>query len=76
MTEPPLPIYSVVAELCLRCAACSTLAPGLVAMGDEAAVIVRQPANAREVAAVDAALFNCPVSALRRKTARTGEQPR
>lgn len=58
--------YSIAAERCLRCGACSTLAPGVIAMGDAAAVIVRQPRSAGEAAAADAALFNCPVLAIRK----------
>lgn len=58
--------YAIVAERCLRCGACSTLAPGLIAMGDVAAVIVRQPRTASEASAADAALFNCPVLAIRK----------
>jgi ferredoxin len=60
--------YSVAAEGCLRCGACSTLAPGIIAMGDKTAVIVRQPRTASELAAADAALFNCPVLAIRKRT--------
>ncbi|MEZ4295165.1 MAG: ferredoxin [Polyangiaceae bacterium] len=52
---------------CLRCGACSILAPGLIAMGDTMAVIRRQPSTPSEVEAMDAALFNCPVLAIRRR---------
>jgi ferredoxin len=57
-----------VAGDCLRCGACSTLAPGLIAMGETTAVVVRQPASKEETSAVEAALFNCPVLAIRRRT--------
>ena len=57
-----------VAGDCLRCGACSTLAPGLIAMGETTAVVVRQPGTKDEHAAMDAALFNCPVLAIRRRT--------
>jgi ferredoxin len=60
-------VYSVTPESCLRCAACSTLAPGIVAMGDNAAIVVRQPVTKQEIARTEAALFNCPVSAIRRR---------
>lgn len=60
--------YSILADDCLRCGACSTLAPGIIAMGERAAVIVRQPASAAEIAAADTALFNCPVLAIRKRT--------
>jgi ferredoxin len=65
------PIYSVSPEGCLRCGACSTLAPGIIAMGDTSAMIVRQPRTAAEVAAAEAALFNCPVLAIRKRTGGT-----
>lgn len=65
MTESPQAVYRV-AGPCLRCGACSTLAPGIIAMGETTAVIVRQPATAAERTAANAALFNCPVLAIRR----------
>jgi ferredoxin len=68
MTESSRPVYSVAAADCLRCGACSTLAPGIIAMGETAAVVVRQPVSPDEVAAIDAALFNCPVLAIRKKS--------
>jgi ferredoxin len=61
-----IPRYSIVSDRCLRCGACSTLAPGIIAMGDHAAVVVRQPRTATEATAADAALFNCPVLAIRK----------
>ena len=68
MTESSLSVYSIAEEGCLRCGACSTLAPGIIAMGEKAAVIVRQPVTPEEIAATDAALFNCPVFAVRKKS--------
>jgi ferredoxin len=64
----PDPEYSVSTDKCLRCGACSTLAPGLIAMGDRTAIIVRQPATQEERAAADAALFNCPVLAIKKRS--------
>lgn len=61
--------YFVVPQECLRCGACSTLAPGIIAMGEDAATIVRQPHTPAELALVDAALFNCPVLAIRKRSA-------
>ena len=60
--------YSVTTDDCLRCGACSTLAPGIIAMGEHAAVIVRQPLTSAELNAADAALFNCPVLAIRKRS--------
>jgi ferredoxin len=69
------PTYSI-ADGCLRCAACSTLAPGIIAMGTTTAVVVRQPVTADELAATEAALFNCPVLAIRKRTPSGAEAPR
>ena len=53
--------------------ACSTLAPGIIAMGETSAVVVRQPQAAQEIAATEAALFNCPMLAIRKRTASAQE---
>ena len=53
---------------CLRCAACSSLSPGIIAMGDKTATFVRQPVTAKEINASEAALFNCPVLAIRKRS--------
>lgn len=62
------PVYSVLAEGCVRCAACSTLAPRIFAMGDAAALVLRQPSTKDEVALAEAALFNCPMLAIRKRS--------
>ena len=67
--------YSIAGD-CLRCGACSTLAPGIIAMGETIAVVVRQPATAQEIAATEAALFNCPMLAIRKRTAAIQEASR
>jgi ferredoxin len=61
-------IYSVAKEDCLRCGACSTLAPGIIAMGEKSAVFLRQPITAGEIRATEAALFNCPVLVIRKRS--------
>ena len=66
MADTTHSMYSVAGN-CLRCGACSTLAPGLIAMAETTAVVVRQPATAAERAAAEAALFNCPMLAIRRR---------
>ena len=63
-------IYSVEPQDCLRCGACSTLAPRTFAMGEEAAIVLRQPETKEEVAATEAALFNCPMLAIRKRSNR------
>jgi ferredoxin len=60
--------YYVIDE-CLRCAACSSLAPDIIAMGERAATFVRQPATPEEITATEAALFNCPLLAIRKRKA-------
>ena len=65
-----LSIYSVEPQDCLRCGACSTLAPRTFAMGDEVAMVLRQPETNEETAAADAALFNCPMLAIRKRSNR------
>jgi ferredoxin len=67
--------YSIAGD-CLRCGACSSLAPGIIAMGATSAVVVRQPATAAEIAAAEAALFNCPMLAIRKRTASIQEARR
>lgn len=64
--------YSIAGD-CLRCGACSSLAPGIIAMGETSAVVVRQPVTAAEIAATEAALFNCPMLAIRKRTASVQE---
>jgi len=64
--------YSIAGD-CLRCGACSSLAPGIIAMGKTSAMVVRQPATAAEIAATEAALFNCPMLAIRKRTASAEE---
>ena len=59
--------YTIVDADCLRCGACSSLAPGTIAMGATAAYIVRQPRDDGERTRADAALFNCPVLAIRKR---------
>jgi ferredoxin len=67
--------YSIAGD-CLRCGACSSLAPGIIAMGATSAVVVRQPVTAAEIAATEAALFNCPMLAIRKRTASIEEARR
>jgi len=67
--------YSIAGN-CLRCGACSTLAPGIIAMGETSAIVVRQPQAAQEIAATEAALFNCPMLAIRKRTAPGKEASR
>jgi len=49
---------------CVRCAACSSLAPEVFAVTDKGTRVVRQPTDARERAACRAAALICPVQAI------------
>lgn len=62
------PVYAVSAADCLRCGACSTLAPALFAMGERAVVLRRQPLTREEHRLAEAALCNCPVLAIRKRS--------
>jgi len=66
-------IYSIAGD-CLRCGACSSLAPGIIAMGETSAIIVRQPETPEEIAATEAALFNCPMLVIRKRTTSKKEE--
>jgi ferredoxin len=68
----PLPSYSVAIEGCVRCAACSTLAPRTFAMNPRGAFIACQPSTREDVVLADAALFNCPVLAIRKRSSHAG----
>lgn len=69
MPETARYTYHVAGD-CLVCGACSSLAPGMIAMADPIAVITRQPETAHERKRMDAAMFNCPVMAIRRRAVR------
>lgn len=56
-------IYNVDSAACLRCGACSTLAPGVFSLGEHTAEVVRPP-TAEERSLCEAALINCPASAI------------
>jgi ferredoxin len=70
--RPPPPVaevvFSVVDEKCLGCGACASLVPGIIDMRDNLAVIVRQPVTKEEISLTEAALFNCPGLAIRKRS--------
>ena len=58
---------TVDASRCIRCAACSTLVPALFSLRDgivTVAIVIRQPRDAEEQVLAQAALVNCPASAI------------
>lgn len=66
--------YSVNEQRCIYCGACTSVAPGLIQLGEGRAVIVRQPESATEQSAIEAAFFNCPGSAIRRRSTNSRTQ--
>jgi ferredoxin len=59
-------IFFVEGSRCIRCAACSSLAPEVFAIQHERAVVKRTP-RASELSLCDAATLNCPTGAIRSK---------
>jgi fatty acid desaturase/ferredoxin len=57
-------IYAIDQKSCIRCASCSSIAPAIFHVGDKTAFIKRQPLDADEVTKCDAAVGNCPTSAI------------
>ena len=63
--------YSVVTDKCFRCATCSSLSPGVFAMEDRTARVLRRPGDAAEERLCEAARIGCPGHAI----AREGSAP-
>lgn len=63
--------YEVLGEKCVRCAACSSVAPGVFAMEERAARVVRLPRSDAERARSEVARIQCPAHAI----ARHGRAP-
>jgi ferredoxin len=51
-------------DVCIRCASCASLVPGVFRIDATVAMLVRQPASESEFQACEAALLNCPVGAV------------
>jgi ferredoxin len=49
---------------CVRCGACTTIAPAIFAMDTTAAIVARQPERDAEIRDCDAAILNCPANAI------------
>jgi ferredoxin len=62
----PVVVESVRVDVgaCVRCAACSSLAPQVFAVTRKGTRVVRQPEDARERAACRAAALICPTQAI------------
>jgi ferredoxin len=59
-------VFRVDAQACVRCGACSSLAPMVFAMDAERSRVARQPGTAEELRLAEAALLNCPTAAIKR----------
>jgi ferredoxin len=59
--------YTVDADACIGCGACSSLAPTLFAIEDQRSRVLRRPETDDEQRLVEAALLVCPTSAIRRR---------
>jgi ferredoxin len=57
-------VFGIDQERCIRCASCSSVAPAVFHVDDDAAFIIRQPLDSFEVDQCEAALANCPTNAI------------
>lgn len=57
-------VFDIDQDSCIRCASCSSIAPTVFYVGDITAYILRQPINEEELNQCEAALGNCPTSAI------------
>jgi Fatty acid desaturase len=57
-------VFDIDQERCIRCASCSSIAPTVFYVGDSLATILRQPLDSVELDQCEAALANCPTSAI------------
>jgi ferredoxin len=61
--------FRVDARACVRCGACSSLAPGVFVMDAAGSRVARQPETDAERRLAEAALLNCPTAAIKRSGA-------
>jgi ferredoxin len=64
--------YRVDESACVRCGACSSLAPGVFAMDAGGSRVARQPESDAETRLAEAALLNCPTAAIKRARSDAG----
>lgn len=57
-------VFDIDQDSCIRCASCSSIAPTVFFVGETAARILRQPLDEEELNQCEAALGNCPTSAI------------
>jgi ferredoxin len=59
-------VFRVDARVCVRCGACSSLAPGVFTMDAAGSRVAQQPESDAERRLAEAALLNCPTAAIKR----------
>jgi ferredoxin len=64
INEPITQVFGIDQERCIRCASCSSIAPAVFHVDDNAAFIIRQPLDSVELDQCEAALANCPTNAI------------
>jgi ferredoxin len=57
-------VFEIDQEQCIRCASCSSIAPNIFYVGEIAAHVIRQPVDEVELQQCEAAMGNCPTSAI------------
>lgn len=65
--------YVIDGAACVRCGACSSLAPTVFAIDAAASRVVRQPETANERKLAEAALLTCPTAAIKRARVSEGD---
>jgi ferredoxin len=58
-------IFTVDIDDCIRCAACSSIAPAIFRVAESGAYVIRQPIDRIELAQCETAVVNCPTSSIK-----------
>jgi ferredoxin len=69
-------LFRVDDRACVRCGACSSLAPGVFVMDAAGSRVARQPETDAEHRLAEAALLNCPTAAIKRGDAAGDDDAR
>ena len=62
-------IVTVEDDECIRCAACSSIAPEIFQVVESGAYVVRQPVDDAEMSQCEVVVANCPMSAIKMSAA-------
>jgi ferredoxin len=68
----PMIAYRIDEQRCVRCGACSSLAPTVFAIDAAGSRVAHQPETEAERRLAEAALLNCPTAAIKRAGGRSG----